>query len=87
MLFLCVCGGGGGLNLFFVVVVLCVLDFVLFSFSSGLAVVGTKAKFPSDLSYSMFDLQASLPSIYLLSRDRHTPTSEIPLPEDIKRNS
>ena len=34
------------------------------------AIIGTESRFSLDLSYSMFDLQASLQSsVYLLSRD------------------
>ena len=59
------------------------LQSTLFNIS---AIIGTctKARFLLDLGYSMFDLQASVPSsIYLLSRDIHSCTSEIPLPEEI----
>ena len=50
------------------------------------AIIGTKARFPLDVGFSMFDLQASLPSsIYLLSCDIHSSASEIPLPEEINR--
>ena len=48
------------------------------------AKIRTKARFPLDLGYSMFDLQASFPScIYLLSCDIYCFASEIPLPEEI----
>ena len=50
------------------------------------AIIGTESRFSLDLSYSMFDLQASLQSsVYLLSRDIHSSASEIPLPEEIYR--
>ena len=50
------------------------------------AIIGTKARFSLDLGYSTFDLQTNLPSsVYLLSRDKHSAASEIPLKEDLDR--
>ena len=50
------------------------------------AIIGIKTRFSLDLGYSMFDLQAGLPSsVYLLSRDIYSSASEIPLPEEINR--
>ena len=48
--------------------------------------MGTKARFSLDLGYSIFNLQANLPSsVYLLSRDRHSSASEIPLSKELNR--
>ena len=50
------------------------------------AIIKTKTRFSLDLGYSLFDLQDSLlSSVYLLSRDRHSSASEIPLLEELNR--